>query len=158
LFYTTVAIFRKARLLEQFNIDEDKFLNFLTRVEEGYRSPGNSYHNNMHACDVLQSVNFILNNCGLAEYPFLKQDQICQNNPRQKFYFLNRNYFYRFVGDIGVLAALLAAIIHDYLHPGFTNQYLINSDNDLAITYNDQSVSYIYTLEYYIILRILIRS
>jgi hypothetical protein len=112
LFYTTVAIFRKARLLEQFNIDEDKFLNFLTRVEEGYRSPGNSYHNNMHACDVLQSVNFILNNCGLAE----------------------------FVGDIGVLAALLAAIIHDYLHPGFTNQYLINSDNDLAITYNDQSV------------------
>jgi hypothetical protein len=80
LFYTTVAIFRKARLLEQFNIDEDKFLNFLTRVEEGYRSPGNSYHNNMHACDVLQSVNFILNNCGLAEYPFLKQDQICQKN------------------------------------------------------------------------------
>ena len=80
LFYTTVAIFRKARLLEQFNIDEDKFLNFLTRVEEGYRSPGNSYHNNMHACDVLQSVNFILNNCGLAEYPFLKQDQNCQKN------------------------------------------------------------------------------
>lgn len=70
LFYTTMAIFRKARLLEQFNIDEDKFLNFLTRIEEGYRSPGNTYHNNMHACDVLQSVNYILNNCGLAEYPF----------------------------------------------------------------------------------------
>jgi len=45
-----------------------------------------------------------------------------------------------FVGDMGMFAGLVAAIIHDYNHPGFTNQFLVNSDSDLATTYSDQSV------------------
>lgn len=56
-----------------------------------------------------------------------------------------------------MLAAIFAAAIHDVDHPGFTNQYLVNSsrtlavhggnkynspssDSELAIMYNDESV------------------
>lgn len=38
------------------------------------------------------------------------------------------------------MTALFAAAIHDVDHPGVTNQYLIDSGNELAIMYNDVSV------------------
>lgn len=38
------------------------------------------------------------------------------------------------------MTALFAAAIHDVDHPGVTNQYLIDSGNELAIMYNDESV------------------
>lgn len=38
------------------------------------------------------------------------------------------------------LAAIFAAAIHDVDHPGYTNQYLINSNSELAIMYSDESV------------------
>lgn len=42
--------------------------------------------------------------------------------------------------ELDKLALLFSAMVHDYKHPGFTNQYLIATGHDLAITYNDQSV------------------
>ncbi|RCN43080.1 3'5'-cyclic nucleotide phosphodiesterase [Ancylostoma caninum] len=42
--------------------------------------------------------------------------------------------------DLEVMAAIFAGAIHDVDHPGFTNQYLINSNNELAIMYNDERV------------------
>ncbi|TKR57360.1 hypothetical protein L596_030842 [Steinernema carpocapsae] len=42
--------------------------------------------------------------------------------------------------DIEILAAIMAGAMHDVDHPGFTNQYLINSNSELAIMYNDESV------------------
>merc|ERR1712130_60990 len=41
---------------------------------------------------------------------------------------------------MGVLVLLFSAMIHDYNHVGYTNQYLIETSHPLAITYNDQSV------------------
>ena len=38
------------------------------------------------------------------------------------------------------MAALLAAAAHDLNHPGRTNTFLMNSNNDLALLYNDQAV------------------
>lgn len=35
------------------------------------------------------------------------------------------------------LAALMAAIMHDFEHMGLTNDYLVNSSSLLAIRYND---------------------
>ena len=39
-----------------------------------------------------------------------------------------------------VMSILLAAAIHDYDHPGYTNAFLIAKGDPLAILYNDKSV------------------
>jgi cGMP-inhibited 3',5'-cyclic phosphodiesterase A len=39
-----------------------------------------------------------------------------------------------------VLSLLLAAAIHDFDHPGFTNNFLVTTGHQLAILYNDRSV------------------
>lgn len=38
------------------------------------------------------------------------------------------------------MALLMAAIMHDYRHPGVNNSYLIRHLDPLAIIYNDSSV------------------
>jgi 3'5'-cyclic nucleotide phosphodiesterase len=35
---------------------------------------------------------------------------------------------------------ILAAIMHDYRHPGLNNNYLVKRFDTLSVTYNDQSV------------------
>jgi hypothetical protein len=44
-----------------------------------------------------------------------------------------------FADRLSVLAALLAAIMHDYEHMGLTNDFLINCSSVLAIRYNDRA-------------------
>ena len=46
----------------------------LNHVESGYTQKGNPYHNNMHACDVLQTTHYFICQTGLAvsNPPFLK--------------------------------------------------------------------------------------
>jgi hypothetical protein len=41
---------------------------------------------------------------------------------------------------LDIFSALVAAIIHDYDHPGLNNAYQINAQSELAIRYNDRSV------------------
>ena len=38
----------------------------LNHVEAGYTANGNPYHNNMHACDVLQTTHYFISQTGLA--------------------------------------------------------------------------------------------
>jgi len=38
------------------------------------------------------------------------------------------------------MASIIASAIHDFQHPGLSNDFLIQESNDLAVTYNDQSV------------------
>lgn len=42
--------------------------------------------------------------------------------------------------QLEVFAALVAAIIHDVDHPGRNNQFLVSTEDSLAILYNDESV------------------
>ena len=41
----------------------------LNHVEAGYTANGNPYHNNMHACDVLQTTHYFISQTGLAVSP-----------------------------------------------------------------------------------------
>merc|ERR1719391_523505 len=70
------------------------------------------YHNHLHAADVTQSCHVLLNSAALREV----------------------------FTPLEVLAAILAAAIHDVDHPGLTNQFLINTSSELALMYNDESV------------------
>jgi hypothetical protein len=44
------------------------------------------------------------------------------------------------LSNLDTAAFLISAVIHDFKHPGVTNSFLVNSKNELAIRYNDQSV------------------
>ena len=42
--------------------------------------------------------------------------------------------------DLEILAALIAAAVHDVDHPGVNNNFLVNSSSEMALLYNDESV------------------
>ncbi|RCN26180.1 3'5'-cyclic nucleotide phosphodiesterase [Ancylostoma caninum] len=118
----TYALFRERGLIkasksvpsrksfQAFEIPSSVFVTYLLNLEHHYRS--NPYHNHIHAADVAQSMHVLLTSPVLTEV----------------------------FSDLEVMAAIFAGAIHDVDHPGFTNQYLINSNNELAIMYNDESV------------------
>nr|CAG4715633.1 unnamed protein product [Naegleria fowleri] len=109
--YVVVHYFlRKYNLIEHFNIDKEVLHTFLRHVELNYGT--NPFHNHIHAADVLHTFMFILEAIGII--PLLSLEEL--------------------------LAVILAATMHDFQHPGTTNQYQIQSCSDLAITYNDKSV------------------
>ncbi|MEE6512507.1 hypothetical protein FKM82_019575 [Ascaphus truei] len=71
-----------------------------------------AYHNSLHAADVTQSTHILLSTPAL--------DAVFT--------------------DLEILAAIFAAAIHDVDHPGVSNQFLINTNSELALMYNDESV------------------
>ena len=107
LFYTSNAIFTSADIESLY--DRTKFKNFIYALTEGY-SREVAYHNDLHAADVLQT-----------SYVFLSKGKLKEKLALQ---------------DIDVFAVLLAAICHDFKHPGYNNIYLVNSKAPLAIRYN----------------------
>ena len=112
LFITCYAILMTHNILQKFKIDEQTLLNFVSVVEAGYH--GNAYHNSVHAADVMHITNFILTKGGLIEK--------CK------------------LTDEDVFAALIAAAIHDFDHPGVNNSFHIRSQTHYAILYNDRSI------------------
>lgn len=90
-------------------INYTKFEKALSEISKGYVKK-NPYHNDIHAADIEQTI-----------FMYLKYGKIAE--------ILNLN-------SIDLSALFISAIIHDYKHPGFTNQYLINSNNEIAITFN----------------------
>ena len=74
--------------------------------------------------------------------------QICQTALMTNRLTNNLSSFYKCINcikqsvftDLEIMTALFAAAIHDVDHPGVTNQYLIDSGNELALMYNDESV------------------
>lgn len=106
----TYTILKNRGLLKVFNIPPGPMINYLLVLEHHYRD--NPYHNQIHAADVTQSMNVLISSPALQGL----------------------------FSDLDVLSAIFASAIHDVDHPGFTNQYLINSNSELAIMYNDESV------------------
>nr|XP_056723479.1 cAMP-specific 3',5'-cyclic phosphodiesterase 4C [Euleptes europaea] len=105
------SIFQERDLLKTFHIPVDTFITFLMTLEDHYHLDV-AYHNNIHAADVAQSTHVLL------------------SMPALEAVFT----------DLEVLAAIFAAAIHDVDHPGVSNQFLINTNSELALMYNDASV------------------
>mmetsp|Transcript_67586 Transcript_67586/g.119894 ORF Transcript_67586/g.119894 Transcript_67586/m.119894 type:complete len:617 (-) Transcript_67586:1213-3063(-) len=112
LFHTCYYILHKHGLVQHFKIDHAILCNFLEVLEGGYHK--NAYHNNLHAADVVHITDYILEAGGLKAT--LK---------------MNEN---------DCFAALVAAAIHDYDHPGLNNNFHIRTGSYLATLYNDRSV------------------
>uniref|UniRef100_A0A673CJR1 Phosphodiesterase n=1 Tax=Sphaeramia orbicularis TaxID=375764 RepID=A0A673CJR1_9TELE len=105
------AIFQERDLLKTFKIPVDTFVAYMMTLEDHYHSDV-AYHNSLHAADVAQSTHILLSTPAL--------DAVFT--------------------DLEILAAIYAAAIHDVDHPGVSNQFLINTNSELALMYNDESV------------------
>lgn len=105
------TIFSSRELLTTMGIPPKTFITFMMTLEDHYVKD-NPFHNSLHAADVTQSTNVLLNTPALESV----------------------------FTPLEITAALFAACIHDVDHPGLTNQFLINSSSELAIMYNDESV------------------
>uniref|UniRef100_A0A665UNF6 Phosphodiesterase n=1 Tax=Echeneis naucrates TaxID=173247 RepID=A0A665UNF6_ECHNA len=108
---TMYTIFQERELLKSFKIPADTFITFMMTLEDHYHADV-AYHNNIHAADVVQSTHVLL------------------STPALEAVFT----------DLEILAALFASAIHDVDHPGVSNQFLINTNSELALMYNDSSV------------------
>uniref|UniRef100_A0A4W2DBH1 Phosphodiesterase n=1 Tax=Bos indicus x Bos taurus TaxID=30522 RepID=A0A4W2DBH1_BOBOX len=105
------SIFQERDLLKTFQIPADTLATYLLMLEGHYHNDV-AYHNSLHAADVAQSTHVLL------------------ATPALEAVFT----------DLEVLAAIFASAIHDVDHPGVSNQFLINTNSELALMYNDASV------------------
>uniref|UniRef100_A0A452TWK4 Phosphodiesterase n=1 Tax=Ursus maritimus TaxID=29073 RepID=A0A452TWK4_URSMA len=105
------SIFQERDLLKTFQIPADTLVTYLLTLESHYHADV-AYHNSLHAADVAQSTHVLL------------------ATPALEAVFT----------DLEILAAIFASAIHDVDHPGVSNQFLINTNSELALMYNDASV------------------
>ncbi|CAM9974154.1 unnamed protein product, partial [Phaeothamnion confervicola] len=100
-----------------FGLSKRHFTNYIIQIEAGYgagegKGTVNTYHNRRHAADVTQAVHYFMKTCGLA--PSLT--------------------------DIETISLVFSAIVHDFKHPGRSNAFLIKTQSELALVYNDTSI------------------
>jgi hypothetical protein len=108
LHYILYEIFDRYNYFENM-LDERKYKNFIFKIIDGYNRSV-SYHNDLHAADVLQTT-FIM---------------IEKGNLINKLSLSNSD----------VLGTLLAAACHDFKHNGFNNNYHMNFRSKIATRYN----------------------
>ncbi len=95
----------------QYMIDLERIMYFAKEVQAGYFAE-NPYHNVTHLIDSMQAMHYLMTVANIKK--FMKKNDI--------------------------FAAFIANAIHDYEHPGFSNQFVIRTKHPLAIRYSDQSV------------------
>ena len=97
----------------QASINRDKLVNFLNKIQEGYRREV-GYHNDLHGADVAQMMHIMIKQADLATVA-------------------NLNY-------LDLVSAITAAACHDYDHDGFNNSYHVNFMTVRALRYHDKAV------------------
>ncbi|KAI9579458.1 hypothetical protein GQX74_005995 [Glossina fuscipes] len=112
LLYLGMEIFDKFKVFTSMRMDQTVFKNWFLAVESRYHAQ-NAYHNSTHAADVLQAIGVFLSHFSKKE---MSMDCLEESS------------------------ALIAAVVHDIDHPGRSSAYLCNSNNPLAILYNDVTV------------------
>jgi len=91
-------------------INIQKLSSFILEVESNYGD--NPYHNFIHGADVLHS----------------------------SFNFLQNSFLQENLDSVHRFTLLFASAIHDYNHPGVSNDFLVNTGSKIATIYNDTSV------------------
>ena len=104
-------IFTKYNFNEFMNLK--KFRTWCEKISNGYIN-SNYYHNCIHAADISQT-------CHIYFQVGLVNDKIVLNTK-------------------SICALFLSCICHDFKHPGFNNNYLIETKHPLSLKYNDISV------------------
>ena len=94
-------------------VNQAKYDNWVEKIGKGYIR-NNSYHHDLHAADTAHTSYIYLRYGLIHEIAKLDTSMI--------------------------FAVTMSCICHDYKHPGVNNNYLIETDNDIAINYNDISV------------------
>uniref|UniRef100_A0A7S1KLP0 Phosphodiesterase n=1 Tax=Percolomonas cosmopolitus TaxID=63605 RepID=A0A7S1KLP0_9EUKA len=110
LYYVGLALFRKYKFFTRFNISVPRLKHFLLSLENGYLL--NPYHNKLHAADVTQCVHSILQTGNILSY----------------------------LTDLDIFSIILAALVHDFKHPGRTNAFEMKKLTERALMFNDQSI------------------
>ncbi|RZB41067.1 high affinity cAMP-specific and IBMX-insensitive 3',5'-cyclic phosphodiesterase 8A, partial [Asbolus verrucosus] len=109
--YLGMNLFNHFEVAAILNCDEKTLYNWLIIIEANYHTD-NTYHNSTHAADVMQAT------AGFLEKEKLKS----------------------IMDSLDEATSLIAAAAHDVDHPGKSNAFLANSDNPLAILYNDITI------------------
>ncbi|KAL4635488.1 calcium/calmodulin-dependent 3',5'-cyclic nucleotide phosphodiesterase 1A [Arapaima gigas] len=86
-------------LINHFRIPIPALVSFVEALEVGYSKYKNPYHNLTHAADVTQTTHFLLLHTGITHW----------------------------LTELEILATVFAAAIHDFEHPGTTNNFQIQS-------------------------------
>ncbi|XP_065069739.1 3',5'-cyclic-AMP phosphodiesterase 4C-like isoform X3 [Rhopilema esculentum] len=107
----TYTILQTRDLLKTFKIKPSVFVSYMSSVENHYLKDV-AFHNSTHAADVTQATHFLL----------------------------SATAFQGVFSDLEVFAAIFASAVHDVDHPGVNNQFLVDSNSEMAIIYNDESV------------------
>jgi cAMP-specific phosphodiesterase 4/calcium/calmodulin-dependent 3',5'-cyclic nucleotide phosphodiesterase len=119
-------LFEETGLVTGLDLDAKKLKNFLVALENGYDDT-NPYHNRAHAASVMHAMYALLKHGGLASIlTSLSPDADKCARKRE---------------ELGMLACLLAAAMHDHEHMGLSNEFLVRTGHVRAVLYNDQHVN-----------------
>ncbi|XP_077553599.1 high affinity cAMP-specific and IBMX-insensitive 3',5'-cyclic phosphodiesterase 8B-like [Haemaphysalis longicornis] len=110
LIWLGLSLFSKLSVHTSLECDDSTIRNWLQLVESHYLD--NPYHNSTHAGDVMQATAYFLLKLRKKDIFDPLDEAIC----------------------------MISAAVHDIDHPGKSSPFLCNSDNELAILYNDKSV------------------
>mmetsp|Transcript_18633 Transcript_18633/g.52034 ORF Transcript_18633/g.52034 Transcript_18633/m.52034 type:complete len:389 (-) Transcript_18633:206-1372(-) len=114
-----VYLFDRHGLCERFGLDRCRLVRYMEAVEQGY-DPRNSYHNRSHAASVLHATHALLS-LGCISRAVAVGGAVDEK--------------------LAIMAALLAAAVHDYDHPGVNNDFLVRTSHPRAVRYNDRHVN-----------------
>ena len=116
--YTATEILNNFPFVDNDIIPLNILKNFIVQIVEHYDREKAIYHNDLHAGDVMQTSYTIFTQGNLSSKMKLKQ--------------------------LDIFAMLVAALCHDYKHPGTNNLFHINTQSKYALRYNDTSVLEMY--------------
>ncbi|KAH3743265.1 glycine/betaine ABC transporter substrate-binding protein [Pelomyxa schiedti] len=111
-------IFDTHGFFEQLPLNRQKFNNFMDAVQKGYLD--NPYHSGIHAADVTQALHLWIQQCSNA---------VCFT-------------------ALELFSLLFSSLVHDLGHPGFNNNFMMASEDELALLYNDISILENYHVSY----------